>query len=142
MKCILKYNIKLILLALILLISSNGISFYTHLCSISNKVNFSLNSSDPCNEKNKNNCCSHESEQIIEKECCKMNFVFFKIKENIQRQNDKKSIEFNKIIAFINNYTNENTPIYSFKNYSNFGYNPPPNLQLKSRIILYQSFLC
>ena len=87
--------------------SSNGISFYTHLCSISNKVNFSLNAADPCEEENKKDCCSHKSEQRIKEKCCKINFIFFKIKD-----------------------------------YPKFGYNPPPNLPLKSRIILYQSFLC
>ena len=122
--------------------SSNGISFYTHLCSISNKVNFSLNAADPCEEENKKDCCSHKSEQSIKEKCCKMNFVFFKIKENIQQQRDKKSIDFNKIIIFFDNNVIENSPIYSFKNYSKFGYIPPPNLQIKSRIILYQSFLC
>jgi hypothetical protein len=97
---------------------------------------------DPCEEENKKDCCSHKSEQRIKEKCCKINFVFFKIKENIQQQKDKKSIDFNKIIVFFDNNAFENTPIFSFKNYSKFGYNPPPNLQLKSRIILYQSFLC
>ncbi|MBK7505247.1 MAG: hypothetical protein IPI52_09350 [Bacteroidetes bacterium] len=142
MKRNLKYNFKLISLAFILLMSSNGISFYTHLCSISNKVIFSLNAADPCEEENKKDCCSHKSEQNLKEKCCKINFIFFKIKENIQQQRDKKSIDFNKIIVFFDNNAFENTPIFSFKNYSKFGYNPPPNLPLKSRIILYQSFLC
>ncbi|MBL0288720.1 MAG: hypothetical protein IPQ19_15385 [Bacteroidetes bacterium] len=64
---------------------------YTHLCSISNKVNFSLNAADPCEEENKKDCCSHKSEQRIKEKCCKINFIFFKIKENIQQQRDIKN---------------------------------------------------
>lgn len=137
------YNFWVILLAFVLLFTSSGYSFYTHLCTFSNQVNLLYSPSDPCTDiKAKKDCCAHPFSELKVSDCCKINFIIIKIKENIQPQKLAYHLKLKCLNVFIDKIkcSSDSAIVQISTLISNFYH--PPNLVLKDRTEWFQTFLC
>ena len=71
-------QIFILLFCLILLMSSSGISIFVHKCTMANTTTYSFK------KLSQSDCCVHQSnekeeKELVNKNCCEHNFLFFKV---------------------------------------------------------------
>lgn len=139
------YNFFLLSLAMLTLCYSNGIAFYTHLCSSSKQISFSISGVDPCNIENKSHLSSNHTPTIMAEDCCKINFIFFKLKEDYLQQHINKTLP-SIVELSLSHFISYCIPQISFEQNNGRLYKNPPPLQrfncFPKLNILHQSFLC
>ncbi len=73
-----KTNIPALLFAILILISTNGIVIFEHICHTKNTHEFSILSDKHCElEKEASSCC--KKDKIKKKDCCKHKQIFSKL---------------------------------------------------------------
>ena len=140
----LRYNFVLISIAILTLCYSNGIAFYTHLCTTSNQKSLSISGNDPCKSEQERDCCTNHKPVVATADCCKINFIYLKIDDNYPQQQFHKLIPTEVSLAF--DFTSFYVvPHITFQQNNGIIFKNPPPQRFKTfpRLnILHQSFLC